>query len=528
MSKYYVNKFLFRSTATPSCSRRYKEDPAGLVARWEDSTSRPRGSTTPSGPPWLSFTDAERRGPRRARLRRALRDGRPLLPVPDDHIAIYDEDYMTPAARSPSSASTPPSSRTGSARTTRPSRSSRPGHRIDEGVAMTTAPTTAVSGLPASTGLPADGQPVVLRHGTVVTVDDARRVLPDADVLVVGTDIAAIGPDLTVPDGTFEIDASGGIVMPGMIDTHRHMWQTAMRGYGADWTLTQYFVWYYLEHGKRFRPQDIARRQPAVGARRHRRRGHDDGRLVARPAAPSSTRRRRSTRSTSSPGRFVLALRQHLRRPVGVVGRPASSASCETATRGSRPASACSWPSTSPATPPSPSARRSRWPASWACPSPRTPGSGARRTTTASGSCTRTGSCSPTPSTSTPRRFSHDSYHRIAATGGSVSLVDRERAELRAGLPAVMGAARARHPGVALGRHQRVVLRRPVRGDARDPRGGPVAGSTSRRTRSATPSPTRTCGPSTWSTGRPAAAQRRSGWTSSSVSSRSASAPTSC
>jgi len=32
-----------------------------------------------------------------------------------------------------------------------------------------------------------------------------------------------------------------------MIDTHRHMWQTAMRGYGADWTLTQYFVWYYLE-----------------------------------------------------------------------------------------------------------------------------------------------------------------------------------------------------------------------------------------------------------------------------------------
>lgn len=54
-----------------------------------------------------------------------------------------------------------------------------------------------------------------------------------------------------------EVDASGGIVMPGMVDTHRHMWQTAMRAYGADWTLTQYFVWYYLEHGKAFRPQDI-------------------------------------------------------------------------------------------------------------------------------------------------------------------------------------------------------------------------------------------------------------------------------
>ncbi|HYB85278.1 MAG TPA: amidohydrolase family protein, partial [Streptosporangiaceae bacterium] len=59
------------------------------------------------------------------------------------------------------------------------------------------------------------------------------------------------------PDGTAEIDATGGIVMPGMIDTHRHMWQTAMRGYGADWTLTQYFVWNYLQWGKSFRPQDI-------------------------------------------------------------------------------------------------------------------------------------------------------------------------------------------------------------------------------------------------------------------------------
>ena len=60
-----------------------------------------------------------------------------------------------------------------------------------------------------------------------------------------------------MPEGTAEIDATGGILMPGMIDTHRHMWQTAMRGYGADWTLTQYFVWNYLQWGKSFRPQDI-------------------------------------------------------------------------------------------------------------------------------------------------------------------------------------------------------------------------------------------------------------------------------
>ncbi|MGH3157972.1 MAG: amidohydrolase family protein, partial [Streptosporangiaceae bacterium] len=101
------------------------------------------------------------------------------------------------------------------------------------------------------------GRPVVFRNATVLTMDDAHTVLEGADVLVTGDQIAAVGPALPVPDGALEIDAAGGIVMPGMIDTHRHMWQTVMRGYGADWTLTQYFVWNYLNWGKSFRPEDI-------------------------------------------------------------------------------------------------------------------------------------------------------------------------------------------------------------------------------------------------------------------------------
>src|SRR5215207_4380898 len=98
---------------------------------------------------------------------------------------------------------------------------------------------------------------VVFRGGTVLTMDATKRVLTGCDVLTAGDRIEAIGPNLQTPQGTVEIDASGGIVMPGMIDTHRHMWQTAMRGYGADWTLTQYFVWYYLDWGRAFRPQDV-------------------------------------------------------------------------------------------------------------------------------------------------------------------------------------------------------------------------------------------------------------------------------
>ncbi|HEU5429627.1 MAG TPA: amidohydrolase family protein [Actinocrinis sp.] len=103
----------------------------------------------------------------------------------------------------------------------------------------------------------APGRPVLLRGGTVLPMDARRQVLANTDVLTIGHRIEAVGQNLDAPDDALVIDASDGIVMPGMIDTHRHMWQTAMRGYGADWTLTQYFVWYYLESGKLFRPEDI-------------------------------------------------------------------------------------------------------------------------------------------------------------------------------------------------------------------------------------------------------------------------------
>ncbi|MFJ6167062.1 amidohydrolase family protein [Micromonospora orduensis] len=103
----------------------------------------------------------------------------------------------------------------------------------------------------------ATDRPVIFRNGLVLTMDDAHTVLPGADVLVVGDRIAEVGVGLAAPDDALEIDATDGILMPGMVDTHRHMWQTAMRGYGADWTLTQYFVWYYLESGKLFRPEDV-------------------------------------------------------------------------------------------------------------------------------------------------------------------------------------------------------------------------------------------------------------------------------
>lgn len=102
----------------------------------------------------------------------------------------------------------------------------------------------------------AAGRPVLFRGATVLTMD-RRGIIEHGDVLVEGERISRVGENLEAPEAALVVDASGGILMPGMVDTHRHMWQTAMRGFGADWTLTQYFVFYYLTWGKVFRPEDI-------------------------------------------------------------------------------------------------------------------------------------------------------------------------------------------------------------------------------------------------------------------------------
>lgn len=60
-------------------------------------------------------------------------------------------------------------------------------------------------------------------------------MLENADVYVVGDQIAAVGQDLVIADKDVEvIDARGKIVMPGFVDTHNHLWQTLIRGCGTD------------------------------------------------------------------------------------------------------------------------------------------------------------------------------------------------------------------------------------------------------------------------------------------------------
>ena len=76
------------------------------------------------------------------------------------------------------------------------------------------------------------GGPLLLRGGTVLTLDPAATVLPGADVLIEGGDLVAVGRVSMVPPGTRVLDVSGCLVLPGLIQGHLHLGQTFFRGLG--------------------------------------------------------------------------------------------------------------------------------------------------------------------------------------------------------------------------------------------------------------------------------------------------------
>ena len=87
----------------------------------------------------------------------------------------------------------------------------------------------------------------------LVTMDDARRELRGASLLVRGAQIEAIWPAGSLPPGTTAdetIDASGHAVLPGLVNTHHHMFQSLTRAIPAaqdaelfGWLKTLYPIW---------------------------------------------------------------------------------------------------------------------------------------------------------------------------------------------------------------------------------------------------------------------------------------------
>jgi cytosine/adenosine deaminase-related metal-dependent hydrolase len=90
--------------------------------------------------------------------------------------------------------------------------------------AQTNAATPAAAG---AGGLPSRGE-FVVRGATVLSMDDSVGDLPAGDVHVRDGEIVAVGENLSAPGAT-TIDGSGMICMPGIVETHFHLWTCSAR-----------------------------------------------------------------------------------------------------------------------------------------------------------------------------------------------------------------------------------------------------------------------------------------------------------
>jgi 5-methylthioadenosine/S-adenosylhomocysteine deaminase len=96
----------------------------------------------------------------------------------------------------------------------------------------------------------------LIRGGYVLSLDPVLGDLPVGDVLIEGETIAAVAPSIDAPHAEL-VDAAGTVVMPGLIDTHRHVWQGAFGGSGGDWTLPDYATTVFGGLSPRFTPEDV-------------------------------------------------------------------------------------------------------------------------------------------------------------------------------------------------------------------------------------------------------------------------------
>jgi 5-methylthioadenosine/S-adenosylhomocysteine deaminase len=107
----------------------------------------------------------------------------------------------------------------------------------------------AGSALRAQSAQPSSKRPaaILVTGGTVVTMDGAHRVLTPGAVAVKGRDIIAVGTPndvaRTVP-GAQIIDATGRIVMPGLVNTHTHAPMVMYRGLADDLALMDWLQKY--------------------------------------------------------------------------------------------------------------------------------------------------------------------------------------------------------------------------------------------------------------------------------------------
>ena len=102
---------------------------------------------------------------------------------------------------------------------------------------------------------------ILFTNATIISMDPQIGILHRGDLLVEGSRIAAVAPGLRsqgAADGAVVVDATGAILSPGFVDTHRHSWQAALRRIMPDVNdLGEYVMSTLARYAPVYQPQDV-------------------------------------------------------------------------------------------------------------------------------------------------------------------------------------------------------------------------------------------------------------------------------
>lgn len=96
----------------------------------------------------------------------------------------------------------------------------------------------------------------LIKGGIVLSMDPTIGEFSKGDVLIEDDKIVKVARTIRAADAKI-IKADGMIVMPGLVNTHLHTWQTGMRGMAADWNMGEYISTMHAAIAPQYKPEDI-------------------------------------------------------------------------------------------------------------------------------------------------------------------------------------------------------------------------------------------------------------------------------